>query len=166
MIPGLIAVTVLAWASIALHSLPQFASISALMIGHAGAQHRWGTRGVRAGNRFSLRRIVVTLAGAFAFTTWLEKRLGVDRKLSKLIAAGTSICGASAIVATNTVTEGADEDVAYASAVVTLSDRSLYAAIPGGFGAVANPAARVWRLGRRFDPRNGAGSGRGVSRGL
>ena len=32
MIPGLLAVTLLAWASVALHSLPQFASISALMI--------------------------------------------------------------------------------------------------------------------------------------
>ena len=44
----------------------------------------------------------------------------MDRKLSELIAAGTSICGASAIVATNAVTEGSDEDVAYAIAVVTL----------------------------------------------
>ena len=46
--------------------------------------------------------------------------LGVDRKLTQLIAAGTSICGASAVIATNTVTEAHDEDVAYAVACVTI----------------------------------------------
>src|SRR5690606_19143770 len=46
--------------------------------------------------------------------------LGVDRKLSELIAAGTSICGASAVIATNTVTKAPDEDVAYAVACVTI----------------------------------------------
>jgi uncharacterized integral membrane protein (TIGR00698 family) len=37
-----------------------------------------------------------------------------------LIAAGTSICGASAVIATNTVTRARDEDVAYAVACVTV----------------------------------------------
>jgi uncharacterized integral membrane protein (TIGR00698 family) len=46
--------------------------------------------------------------------------LGVDPKLTELIAAGTSICGASAVIATNTVTRGRDEDVCYAVACVTL----------------------------------------------
>jgi uncharacterized integral membrane protein (TIGR00698 family) len=46
--------------------------------------------------------------------------MGVDRKLTQLIAAGTSICGASAVIATNTVTKGHDEDVAYAVACVTI----------------------------------------------
>jgi uncharacterized integral membrane protein (TIGR00698 family) len=46
--------------------------------------------------------------------------LGVDRGLTELIAAGTSICGASAIVATNTVTNASEEDVGYALASVTL----------------------------------------------
>ncbi|RAI25738.1 YeiH family protein, partial [Rhodoplanes serenus] len=48
------------------------------------------------------------------------KRLGVERKLAELIAAGTSICGASAVIATNTVTNAHDEDVAYAVACVTI----------------------------------------------
>jgi uncharacterized integral membrane protein (TIGR00698 family) len=152
MIPGLLAVTLLAWASIAIHSLPQFAAISALMIAIVLGMLVRNTVGVPAacapGIRFALRRIlrfaivllgfqlsgrqimevgptgliiiVATLGAAFAFTTWLGRRLGVDPKLSELIAAGTSICGASAIVATNAVTEGSDEDVAYAIAVVTL----------------------------------------------
>ena len=64
--------------------------------------------------------IVLTLASTFLFTVWLGHRLGVDRKLVELIAAGTSICGASAIVATNTVTRASDEDIAYAVACVTV----------------------------------------------
>ena len=64
--------------------------------------------------------IVATLLGTFLFTTWIGRLLGVDAKLTQLIAAGTSICGASAVIATNTVTEGSDEDVAYAVACVTM----------------------------------------------
>jgi uncharacterized integral membrane protein (TIGR00698 family) len=64
--------------------------------------------------------IVLTLVATFVFTTWLGRLIGVDRKLSQLIAAGTSICGASAVIATNTVTQAHDEDVAYAVACVTV----------------------------------------------
>jgi uncharacterized integral membrane protein (TIGR00698 family) len=69
--------------------------------------------------------IAVTLVTTFAFTVWMGRLLGVERKLAQLIAAGTSICGASAVIATNTVTNAPDEDVAYAVACVTV------------FGAVA-----------------------------
>ncbi|MEO7716981.1 MAG: YeiH family protein [Capsulimonas sp.] len=61
-----------------------------------------------------------SLVGTFLFTVWLGARLGVDRKLAQLIAAGSSICGASAVIAANVVTEGRDEDVAYGVAVVTV----------------------------------------------
>jgi uncharacterized integral membrane protein (TIGR00698 family) len=64
--------------------------------------------------------IAVTLAATFAFTAWLGRRVGIDRKLAELIGAGTSICGASAVIATNTVTRASDEDVAYAVACVTV----------------------------------------------
>src|SRR5690242_559970 len=64
--------------------------------------------------------IVVTLVATFTVTKALGRLLGVDRKLAELIAAGTSICGASAVIATNTVTDGSDEDVAYAVACVTV----------------------------------------------
>ena len=64
--------------------------------------------------------IVLTLVATFVFTKWLGKMLGVERKLAELIAAGTSICGASAVIATNTVTNAHDEDVAYAVACVTV----------------------------------------------
>lgn len=64
--------------------------------------------------------IVGTLVATFIFTKWFGRVIGVDAKLSELIAAGTSICGASAVIATNTVTQGPDEDVAYAVASVTV----------------------------------------------
>jgi uncharacterized integral membrane protein (TIGR00698 family) len=62
----------------------------------------------------------IGLVATFAFTVWAGRVLGVGRKLTELIAAGTSICGASAIVATNTVTDAHDEDVTYAIACVTV----------------------------------------------
>lgn len=64
--------------------------------------------------------IVLTLVSTFLFTTWLGRLIGVDRKLTQLVAAGTSICGASAVIATNTVTQAHDEDVTYAVACVTV----------------------------------------------
>jgi uncharacterized integral membrane protein (TIGR00698 family) len=64
--------------------------------------------------------IAAVLAATFCFTKAAGRWLGVDPKLAELIAAGTSICGASAVLATNTVTRGRDEDVAYAVACVTL----------------------------------------------
>jgi uncharacterized integral membrane protein (TIGR00698 family) len=64
--------------------------------------------------------IAATLLATFVFTVWMGKLLGVEPKLAQLIAAGTSICGASAVIATNTVTNAHDEDVAYAVACVTV----------------------------------------------
>lgn len=63
---------------------------------------------------------VATLAATFAFTLWAGRRLGIERQLTTLIAAGSSICGASAVVASNAVVDGGDEDVAYAIATVTV----------------------------------------------
>jgi uncharacterized integral membrane protein (TIGR00698 family) len=64
--------------------------------------------------------IALSLIGTFLVTVWLGRWLGVEPKLAELIAAGTSICGASAVIATNTVTEARDEDVAYAVACITI----------------------------------------------
>ncbi|MDR3707317.1 MAG: YeiH family protein [Capsulimonadaceae bacterium] len=64
--------------------------------------------------------VAATLLATFLFTTWLGRRMGIERKLTQLIAAGTSICGASAVIAVNVVTDGTDEDVAYSVGTVTL----------------------------------------------
>lgn len=78
--------------------------------------------------------IVLSLVGCFVFTTQLAKLIGVEPKMAQLIAAGTSICGASAVIATNTVTDGRDEDVAYAVACVTIFgtlSMFIYPLLPG-----------------------------------
>lgn len=75
---------------------------------------------VRAVGLAGLAVILLTLSSCFVFTKGLGHWLKVDRKLAELIAAGTSVCGASAVIAVNTVTDGPDEDVAYAVACVTV----------------------------------------------
>jgi uncharacterized integral membrane protein (TIGR00698 family) len=78
--------------------------------------------------------IAATLVATFVFTKWLGRVMGVDAQLAELIGAGTSICGASAVIATNTVTRGSDEDVAYAVACVTVFgsfSMLLYPLLPG-----------------------------------
>lgn len=61
-----------------------------------------------------------TLIVTFAATLKVGKLLGVPRQLTELIAVGTSVCGASAILAANSVTGAEEEDVTYALATVTL----------------------------------------------
>ena len=81
--------------------------------------------------------IAITLVATFTFTKWVGRLLGVDNKLAELIAAGTSICGASAVIATNTVTDAPDEDVAYAVACVTVFGSIamfVYPLLPGLLG--------------------------------
>ncbi|WP_186390155.1 YeiH family protein [Stappia sp. TSB10P1A] len=63
---------------------------------------------------------VTALLATFALTLWLGRRLGVAPELARLIAAGTSICGASAVAAARTVTGASAGDAAYAVACVTL----------------------------------------------
>jgi uncharacterized integral membrane protein (TIGR00698 family) len=64
--------------------------------------------------------LAVTLASTFVFTLHAARFLRVEEKLAKLIAAGTSVCGASAVVAANAVVGGKEEDVTYAVACVTI----------------------------------------------
>ncbi|WP_425491878.1 YeiH family protein [Kaustia mangrovi] len=91
--------------------------------------------------------IVATgLLGTFLFTIWAGRLLKVDAGLTELIAAGTSICGASAVIATNTVTRAHDEDVAYAVACVTAFGSLamfLYPVLQGPLGLDA-PAYGLW----------------------
>ncbi len=90
--------------------------------------------------------VVVTLISTFYFTCWFARRLGVSKKLAQLIAAGTSICGASAVIATNVVVDSSDEDVAYSVAVVTLfgtASMLLYPLLPTLFNLTPQ-AFGIW----------------------
>ncbi|WP_370674539.1 YeiH family protein [Pleomorphomonas sp. PLEO] len=64
--------------------------------------------------------ILVAVASTFLFTLAVGRLIGADPRLTRLIAAGTSICGASAVAAANSVVDAHDEDVAYAVACVTV----------------------------------------------
>ncbi|MBX3597762.1 MAG: YeiH family protein [Rhizobiaceae bacterium] len=64
--------------------------------------------------------IATVLILTFVLTMLLGRALGVEKNLACLIAAGTSICGASAIVATNAVVRAREEHVAYSVASITL----------------------------------------------
>ncbi|PTW50176.1 YeiH family protein [Rhodovulum kholense] len=74
--------------------------------------------------------VAVTLGSTFVFTKAMARLLGVERRLGELIAAGTSVCGASAVLACNTVTRGSDEDVAYAIACVTVFGSAAMLSFP------------------------------------
>ncbi|MBE9109152.1 YeiH family putative sulfate export transporter [Nodosilinea sp. LEGE 07298] len=75
--------------------------------------------GVMAVGPWGLGMVTIGTLSTFYLTCWLGQRLGVNPRLTQLIAAGTSICGASAVVATNTVVEGSEEDMTYAIATIT-----------------------------------------------
>lgn len=65
--------------------------------------------------------LIVAIVGAsFVAIRRAGRLFGVSPALSELLAAGTSICGASAVLGMNTVTRGRDEEVAYAIACVTV----------------------------------------------
>ncbi|HEX5933122.1 MAG TPA: YeiH family protein [Pseudorhizobium sp.] len=67
-----------------------------------------------------LSAVAITLAVTFVAIRMLGRMMGVDPVLTDLIAAGTSVCGASAVIAANSVAGGRDEQVAYAVASVTI----------------------------------------------
>lgn len=62
----------------------------------------------------------LTLAATYVAIVAMARMLAVPVPLARLIAAGSAVCGASAVVAANSVARGSEEDVAYAVASVTL----------------------------------------------
>ena len=75
--------------------------------------------------------VLATAPATFVVTILVGRWMGVDTRLTALIAAGTSICGASAIAATNSVVEAPEEDVAYAIACITLWGTAAMFIYPG-----------------------------------
>jgi uncharacterized integral membrane protein (TIGR00698 family) len=67
-----------------------------------------------------LAMIAAALVSTLAFTLLMGRALGIARGLALLIGVGTSICGASAVIAAKAATGGKDDDAAYAVACVTL----------------------------------------------
>lgn len=64
--------------------------------------------------------ILGTVVTALLLVTYVAKRVGLTEKLGTLIAVGTSICGATAIVATAPTIGARDDETSYAVACITL----------------------------------------------
>jgi uncharacterized integral membrane protein (TIGR00698 family) len=79
----------------------------------------------------SLCFVAVELAISIALMTLLGKWMGLNPKLTSLLAIGSSICGVSAIIAAKGAIEADDEDASYAIAAILAL---------GAFGLFAFPA--------------------------
>jgi uncharacterized integral membrane protein (TIGR00698 family) len=90
---------------------------------------RWAVAGL--GFRLSLGEIariggpavvvvVVSTLAALGFGWWISRRLGLDAKLGLLLGVGGAICGASAVVAADSVVQGEKRQSALALGVITL----------------------------------------------
>lgn len=67
---------------------------------------------------FGLPVVVGAIVTGLVFVTWFNRKLGLPPRLGTLIAAGTSICGVTAIVSTAPAIEADEREVAYAVANV------------------------------------------------
>jgi uncharacterized integral membrane protein (TIGR00698 family) len=78
--------------------------------------------------------VLAVVPATFLFTLAAGRLLQVPRELRCLIAFGTSICGASAVMAGNTVVRGSEDEAAYGVACVTIFGTLamlLYPLVPG-----------------------------------
>jgi len=64
--------------------------------------------------------VLVSTSVALFFGWWVARRLGVTEKLGLLLGVGGAICGASAVVAADSVVQGERRDAALALGIITL----------------------------------------------
>jgi uncharacterized integral membrane protein (TIGR00698 family) len=81
--------------------------------------------------------IIASVFVSFFVTRYIGERLGLTRAASTLMAAGFSICGASAIAGMQSIVDADDDEVAGAIAMVTLY---------GSAAILGLPVADSWRL--------------------
>jgi uncharacterized integral membrane protein (TIGR00698 family) len=62
--------------------------------------------------------VLAAIATGMVFVTWFNRKLGLPPRLGTLVAAGTSICGVTAIVSTAPAIDADEREVAYAVANV------------------------------------------------
>jgi uncharacterized integral membrane protein (TIGR00698 family) len=75
----------------------------------------------------SLALVFIEVALALAFMTWLGNRFKLTPKLVSLLSVGASVCGVSAIIATQGAIEADEEDSSYAiAAILALGAISLF----------------------------------------
>lgn len=64
--------------------------------------------------------VIICISAGLAFTIFIARKINLPPRLGMLIAVGSSICGASAIVALAPGIEAEDEEVTYAIATITI----------------------------------------------
>lgn len=75
----------------------------------------------------SLFLVLIELALALTFMTYLGRAFKLSPKLTSLLAVGSSVCGVSAIIATQGAIDADDEDTSYAiAAILALGAISLF----------------------------------------
>jgi uncharacterized integral membrane protein (TIGR00698 family) len=90
--------------------------------------------------------IVVCVSLSFYGTLWAGRRLGLSQAGSLLMAAGFSICGASAVAGMQGIVDADDDEVASAVAMVTLYGTLMIVALPLLNAGIGLDSARfgVW----------------------
>ena len=68
----------------------------------------------------ALAVVVLSTFSALAFGWWLARRLGIEPRFAVLLGVGGAICGASAVVAADSVVQAEKRDAALAVGVITL----------------------------------------------
>jgi uncharacterized integral membrane protein (TIGR00698 family) len=64
--------------------------------------------------------VIVSTLSALVFGWWIARRLGISEKLGLLLGVGGAICGASAVVAADSVVQAEKRDAALALGLITL----------------------------------------------
>lgn len=68
----------------------------------------------------ALAVVVVSTVVALVFGVWVGRRLGLDSRFATLLSVGGGICGASAVVAADSVVQAEKRDAALALGIITL----------------------------------------------
>ncbi|NRB71587.1 MAG: putative sulfate exporter family transporter, partial [Xanthomonadales bacterium] len=115
-----------AWADAGVRfSLVRLLRLGIVLLGIRLGLGQAGTIGLQA-----LPVIIGCVAAALVLVTWLSKRLGLSARLGTLIATGTGICGATAIVALSPTIRARDDETAYAIACITVFGVAAMLAYP------------------------------------
>jgi uncharacterized integral membrane protein (TIGR00698 family) len=138
LVPGLLVALVFAWAAIELAALPFFRDQlhfgALLLVILLGMTWRallpvpgWALPGIETAKKpiaeIGLPALAVVSIGTLVALWagwWLAKAIGIDHKMGLLLGVGGAICGASAVVAADTVVQGEKKDSALAISVITL----------------------------------------------
>ncbi len=111
--------------------------------------------------------VVVSTGAALAFGWWVARRLGVPEKMGILLGVGGAICGASAVVAADSVVRGERKDVASSLAIITLLGTIgifVYPAI-AAIAGMTDFVAGVWAGASLHEMAQVVAAGFGVSEG-